>query len=61
MISDMRILGDCLDVYFITSGGINRLEIQEESLNCTAEPRAVAYVEASFDNVYVNQISANAV
>ena len=37
------------------NGGMKRLEIQNFLPNCTGEPRPVGYIDASFDNIKVNE------
>ena len=38
------------------NGGMKRLEIQEFLPNCMSDPRPVGYIEASFDNVMINEL-----
>lgn len=35
-----------------------RVDIAQVVADCTAEPRPVAFMEANFDNVFVNQSAA---
>ena len=39
------------------NGGSKRLQIQNILPNCTVEPRLMGYIDASFDNVMVNELT----
>jgi hypothetical protein len=40
-----------------SNGGSKRLQIQNILPNCTVEPRLMGYIDASFDNIKVNELT----
>ena len=66
VIPNCILMGKC-DEFYVTytvnvggspgasNGGYKRLQIQNILPNCTSDPRPMGYIEASFDNVMVNE------